>query len=113
LIVKFSWPNKTRESEVVFIEKAKKIGETNDLVRDHIPKIFGHMDPPYLTCSTKPIRKFLGLGTDGERVLRIIAFHRLREIKYIDKEHMLMAFLDCFFCKLLSWSLRHPTALIL
>ena len=64
-----------------------------------IPTIIGHMDPPYLTCSTKIIRQFLGLDTDRARVLRVIVFRRLEEIKYLDQEDMLIAFLDCFFCK--------------
>ena len=99
LVAKFSWPNESRESEVKFIERAKAIGENNDLVKDRIPTIIGHTDPPYLTCSTKIIRQFLGLDTDRARVLRVIVFHRLEEIKYLDQEDMLIAFLDCFFCK--------------
>jgi hypothetical protein len=99
LIVKFSWPNETRKSEVEFIEEARKIGEENGLVKGHIPTVLGHMDPPFLTCSTKPIRQFLGLSVDRARVLRVIAFRRLGEIKLLDEEDMFIAFLDCFFCK--------------
>jgi hypothetical protein len=113
LIVKFSWPKETRKSEVEFIEKARRIGETNELVKDHIPTIVGHMDPPYLTCATSLIRQFLGLETVGARVLRVIAFHRLKEIKHLDEEDMLIAFLDSFFCKILSRSLHRTAALIL
>ena len=98
-IVKFSWPEETRVSEAEIIEKAKRIGEGNDLVRDHIPEMLGNIDPPYMTCSTKIIRTFLGLDTAGARVLRVIAFSRLRELRYLDEEDMLMAFLDCFFCE--------------
>jgi hypothetical protein len=112
LIVKFSWPKETRKSEVEFIEKATKIGETNELVKDHIPTIVGHMDPPFLTCSTSLIRQFLGLTTVGARVLRVIAFHRLKEIKHLGEEDMLIAFLDNFFCKILSRFVHRPAALI-
>jgi hypothetical protein len=102
LVVKFSWPNKSRESEAKFIEMAKKFGEKNGLIKDHIPTMLGHMDPPYLTCSTRRVRDFLGLEVDGERVLRIMLFRRLEEIKFLDEEHMVIAFLDCFFCEFLS-----------
>src|SRR5258708_16797712 len=111
MVVKFSWPRKSRRSEVEFIEEARIIGERNELVKDHIPTVHGHLDPPYITCSTRFIREFLGLEVDGERVLRVIAFRRLVEIKYLDEGHMLIAFLDSFFCKLLSQSLCHLIAL--
>ena len=101
IVVKFSWPRNSRDSEVDFIEEAKKIGESNELVKNHIPTVRGHLDPPFVTCSTRYIREFLGLKTDGERVLRVIAFRRLEKIKYLDKEHMLIAYLDAFLCKLL------------
>jgi len=103
LIVKFSWPYETRVSEVKIVEMAREIGETNDLVKDHIPTMLGHVDPSYLTCSTKPIRDFLGLNTDGARVFRVILFRRLQEIKFLDETHMLIAFLDCFFAHWALW----------
>jgi len=99
LVVKFSWPEETRVSEVTVIDKAEEVGGSNDLVKGRIPKMIGDIDPPYLTCSTGLIRKFLGLETAGARVLRVIAFRRLGEIKYLDEEDMLIAFLDCFFCE--------------
>jgi len=99
MIVKFSWPEETRANEVEIVAKAKRIGETNKLVGDHIPEVLGNIDPPYLTCSTRIIRKFLGLDTAGARVLRVIVFPRLKELRYLDEENMLMAFLDCFFCE--------------
>ena len=113
MVVKFSWPRSSRESEVNFVEKARKIGETNALVEGHVPTMHGHLDPPHVTCSTRHIRDFLKLDTNGERVLRVIAFRRLEEIKLLDEEHMLIAFLDCFLCKLLSDSLRRLMGLTL
>ena len=98
MIMKFSWPEETRESEVEIIKKAMEIGENNKLVGGRLPKMLGNIDPPYITCSTRIIRTFLGLETAGARVLRIIAFNRLKELRYLDEEHMLIAFLDCFFC---------------
>ena len=99
LIAKFSWPEETRLSEVDVIKKAKEIAESNDLVKNHIPTMFGDLDPPFITCSTSVIREFLGLGATGARVLRVILFRRLKEIKYLEEEDMVIAFLDCFFCK--------------
>jgi hypothetical protein len=99
MIVKFSWPEKRRTSEVNIIEKAMRIAENNPLVKDHIPTMLGHIDPPYLTCSTALIRKFLGLDTHGARVLRVIVFRRLEELRYLDEDDMLIAFLDCLFCE--------------
>ena len=100
LIAKFYWPQQTRVSEVDVIKKAAQIGETNNLVKDRIPTIVGNIDPPHVTCSTSLIREFLGLDTAGARVLRVIIFRRLKELKYLDEEDMLIAFLDCFFCRL-------------
>ena len=99
LVAKFSWPEETRLSEVVFIQRAKEIGESNDLVKGHIPTILGSIDPPHLTCSTSLIRQFLGLDTNGARSLRVIISRRLQEIKYLDEEDLLLAFLDCFLCE--------------
>ena len=33
------------------INKATRVGEVNPLVKDHIPTMLGHIDPPYLTCT--------------------------------------------------------------
>ena len=99
MIAKFSWPEETRTSEVEIIEKARGIGEADKLVGGHIPEMLGNIDPPYLTCSTRIIRAFLNLDTAGARVLRVIVFPRLKELRYLDEEDMLMAFLDCFFCE--------------
>ena len=113
MVVKFSWPRSSRESEADFIKSAREIGESNGLVEGHIPTVLGHLDPPYVTCSTKPIRQFLGLDVNGERVLRVIAFRRLEEIKFLGKEDMFIAFLDTFFCEPLPQPPTHPTKLIL
>ena len=102
LIVKFSWPEGKRASEVDIIDKATQIGEGNPLVKGHIPTIIGNIDPPYLTCSTSFVRKSLGLDTNGSRVLRVIAFPRLMELKHLEEEDMLMAYLECFFCGFLQ-----------
>ena len=98
MIVKFSWPEETRDSEVEIIKEAMEIGEINKLVGGRLPKMLGNIDPPYMTCSTKIIQRFLGLETTGAQVLWIITFNRLKELRYLDEEHMLIVFLDSFFC---------------
>ncbi|KAF8318065.1 uncharacterized protein EI90DRAFT_3158646 [Cantharellus anzutake] len=103
LVTKASWPEEARASEVKIIERAMQIGETNSLVRDHIPTIHGNTDPPYVTCSTRFIREFLGLNTTGARVLRFIILDRLGELKHLDEEDVLIAYLDCFFCHWGLW----------
>ena len=112
MIVKFSWPEETRDSEVEIIKEAMRIGETNELVRGRLPEMLGDIDPPYVTCSTRIIRAFLGLDATGARVLRVIAFKRLKELRYLDEEDMLIAFLDCFFCAFLFCSLGCATVLM-
>ena len=99
LVVKFSWPEESRISEVEFVRRAGAIGEKNPLVKGHIPTMLGDTDPPFLTCSTRLIREFLGLDTSGARALRVIVFRRLSEIKYLDEDDMVTAFLDCLFCE--------------
>ena len=45
------------------------------------------------------IRRFLRLDTSSTRVLGVVAFPRLQEIKYLDEEDLLIAWLTCFFCE--------------
>jgi hypothetical protein len=99
LIAKFSWPEEKRVSEVALINAANEVGNTNDLVKDHLPTMRYDIDPPFVTCSTSFIRTFLCLDTTGARALRVIVFTRLKEIKCLDEEDMLIAFLDAFFCE--------------
>ncbi|KAF9643788.1 hypothetical protein BDM02DRAFT_3151168 [Thelephora ganbajun] len=68
-----------------------------------------HRDPKFLCSSTKTIRQFFGLATDGSRCLRIIVFRRLRPIKELKEKEMLTAYLQCFFCHFCLWKkgIRH------
>ncbi|KAF8315998.1 uncharacterized protein EI90DRAFT_3293795 [Cantharellus anzutake] len=103
LVTKASWPEESRASEVKIIERAMQIGKTNSLVEDHIPTMHGNIDPPYVTCSTRFIREFLKLDTTGARLLRLIILDRLGELKHLDEEDVLIAYLDCFFCHWGLW----------
>ena len=99
IAVKIYWPEEARTSEVDVLEKAEKYGRNIDFIKNHIPEVVCHRDPNFLCSSTKTIRKFLGLPTDGCRRLRIIAFRRLQSIMKLKEKEMLAAYLDCFFCK--------------
>ena len=74
MVVKIYWPEENRTSEVEILEKAREYGEKIDFIGDHIPEMVCHLDPNFLCSSTKTIRQFLGLSTDGSRRLRLIAF---------------------------------------
>ena len=99
LVVKIYWPEENRTSEVEILKKAKEYGEKIDLIGNHIPEMVCHLDSNFLCSSTKTIRQFLGLSTDGSRRLRIIVFRRLRPIKELKEKDMLTAYMQCFFCK--------------
>ena len=99
LVVKTYWPEEKRTSEVEILKKAREYGEKIDFIGDHIPEVVCHLDPNFLCSSTKTIRQFLGLSTDGSRRLRMIAFRRLLPIKKLKEKDMLTAYLQCFFCE--------------
>ena len=106
LVVKSYWPEENRTSEVEILKKAKEYGEQIDFIGNHIPEMICHLDPDFLCSSTKTVRQFLGLPTDGSRRLRIIVFRRLVSIRALVEKDMLTAYLQCFFCECdgLSWA---------
>ena len=99
VVVKIYWPEEAWTSEVDILKKAAEYGKEIDFIGDHIPEIVCHWDPNFRCSSTKTIRHFLGLPTDGCRRLRMIAFRRLRPIWELKEKEMLAAYLECFFCK--------------
>ena len=106
LVVKTYWPEENRISEVEILKKAKEYGEKIDFIGNHIPEMVCHLDPDFLCSSTKTIRQFLGLPTNGSRRLRMITFRWLLPIKRLNEKDMLTAYLQCFFCEYdgLSWA---------
>ena len=86
-------------SEVEILKKAKEHGKEIDFIGGHIPEMVCHRDPNFVCSSTKIIRQFLGLPTDGSRRLRVIAFQRLVSIKELKEKDMLIAYLQYFFCE--------------
>jgi len=98
LAVKIYWPEERRTSEVEILKRAKEYGRKIHFIGNHIPEVVCHRDPSFLCSSTKTIRQFLGLPTDGSRSLRVIVFGLLRPIKELKERDMLTAYLQCFFC---------------
>jgi hypothetical protein len=80
-------------------EEGNGVWEKIDLIGNHIPEMVCHLDPNFLCSSTKTIRQFLGLPTDGSRRLWIIAFPQLLSIKMLKEKDMLTAYSQCFFCE--------------
>ena len=99
IAVKIYWPEEARTSEVEILKKAEECGNRFDFIKNHIPEVVCHRDPEFLCGSTKVIRQFLGLPTDGCRRLRIVAFRRLRQIRELKERDMLTGYLECFFCE--------------
>jgi len=99
LAVKIYWPEEGRTSEVEILKKAKEYGKKINFIGNHLPEVICHRDPNFLGSSTKTIRQFLGLPTNGSRRLRIIVSRLLRPIKELKKRDMLTAYLQRFFCK--------------
>ena len=99
LVVKTSWPEEGRTSEVEILKKAKKYGEKIALIGNHIPEMVCHKDPIFVGSSTRTIRGFLGLSTEGSRRLRVIVFRRLVPIRELEENEMLLGYLQCFFCE--------------
>ena len=99
LVVKFYWPEENGVSEVEILKKAKKYGENIAFIGNHIPEMVCHKDPIFVGSSTRTIRGFLGLSTEGSRRLRVIVFRRLVPIWELKEKEMLLAYFQCFFCE--------------
>ena len=97
LVIKTYWPEEKRTSEVEILKKAREYGENIDFIGKYIPGMVCHLDPNFLCSSTKTIRQFLGLSTNGSRHLRMIAFRQLLPIKRLKEKDVLTAYSQCFF----------------
>ena len=81
------------------LEKAKEYGKKIDLIGNHIPEMACHLDPDFLYSSTKTMREFLSLCTNGLRCLRMITFRLLLPTKKLKEIDMVTAYLQWFFRK--------------
>ncbi|KAF8881740.1 hypothetical protein BD779DRAFT_1788133 [Infundibulicybe gibba] len=108
MVSKLYWPEESRISEVDALERARKVGETNEYIKGHLPDlIYTHDFDQY---STKYIRELFGIETGGgKRVLRWIAFRKLCPITNLVGDKFWRAFWECFRCHLHLWreGIRH------
>ena len=100
LVLKISWPEVSRVPEWRIVAHAQTLGEVDEFIRDHIPKIkYGRNLGQY---STQHIREFLDLQQDkqsGTRTLRLIVVDRLHPLYDLNREQLWNTFWQCFSCK--------------
>ena len=74
------------------IKEAVRIGETNESVGGHLPRLLGDIDPLYVTHSTSIAQMFLSPKMADTQVLLVVTFHWLEELRYLDQEDMLIQY---------------------
>ena len=100
LVLEMSWPGKSRLEEWRVIKRTQALGEGDEFIRGHILEVKCARDLD--RYSTRHIRRFLGLDSDGcsgARTLRLIVMNRLRPIHDLDGECFWKTFWQCFACK--------------
>jgi len=108
LILKISWPEKSRIPEWEIVARAQKLGETDELIRGHVPEVkFGRNFDEY---STHHVRNFLKLHDKqtGTRTLRLVVMNRLRPIHDLEGGQLWVAFWQCFRCTLSPHTVSQP-----
>jgi hypothetical protein len=99
LVLKVSWPEKSRVEEWKIIEHAQRLGENDKFIKGHIPEVKYTRD--FERYSTNHIRCFLGLqqdGMSGTRTLRLIVMKRLRPIYDLEGRQFWKAFWGSVAC---------------
>jgi len=76
LAVKIYWPEAHRPKENMLIELARRVGQGDSDITNHLPTVFASDE----SCSTSRIRRTVGLGTGKPRVLHVIAFASITEL---------------------------------
>jgi hypothetical protein len=112
LVLKVSWPEKSRLEEWRIIGHAQTLGKSDKFIEGHIPVV--HCARDFGRYSTHHIRDFLGIKLGkgearGTRVLRLIVMNRLRQIYDLDGEHFWNAFWQCVACMRFLLCLRTST----
>jgi hypothetical protein len=120
-VVKFSWPEVARRNEVEVIGKAKKAGEGNEYIGDHIPTLkswcgYDYFHTSHIRKDLSRIQKTLEidvaklcqagkqeLDTKGARILRILVFEDLVPITKLSAEDMYRVLWQCYFCHFYLW----------
>ncbi|KAI0313815.1 hypothetical protein OF83DRAFT_1285953 [Amylostereum chailletii] len=109
LVVKISFPDKSRVSEPRIIRIAEHANvEPNDVfkVKDHLPGLICTMDVP--GCDTGDIRESVGLmktEQDGyrRRVVRVSVFVKIEQIYILPAKDFLRCFLEIVHCHYVLW----------
>ena len=110
LVLKVSWPEKSRVAEWKIIKQAQTLGKNDKFIEGHIPEVKCARD--FGRYSTDHIRRFLDLeqdGTSGSRTLRLIVMKRLWPIYDLDGEQFWDAFWQCVMCMCSLPCLRKTT----
>ncbi|KAJ7592390.1 hypothetical protein C8J56DRAFT_745552, partial [Mycena floridula] len=103
-ILKTSFPDKNRLSEVEAIKKCVQLANGDAMILDHIPKIIGSEDFP--DFSTSKIRRILEIFGDGEsRIPRAVVFELRVTITQLKGEELWVTFWDIVRCHFLLWRL--------
>lgn len=124
-VLKISWPQLWRHSEVDVLKKVEEAGRENEYIRDHVPSLVSWCDysSQSIGGDTSRIRidlariqevlemdvgsfcgpedrAMLELNTKNARVQRAVVYERLVPIKALPSaEDAYKAFWDCFFCE--------------
>ncbi|KAI0316705.1 hypothetical protein OF83DRAFT_222849 [Amylostereum chailletii] len=109
LVVKISFPDKSRVSEPHIIRIAEHANvEPNDVfkVKDHLPGLICTMDVP--GCDTGDIRESVGLMKTEQdryrrRVVRVSVFVKIEQIYILPAKDFLRCFLEIVHCHHVLW----------
>ncbi|KAF9036257.1 hypothetical protein BJ165DRAFT_627404 [Panaeolus papilionaceus] len=110
-VLKLSWPEESRTSEVAILEKvAEKCLKESDIamfIRGHVPMVETHVDPTFPGSNTGTIRRFLieNYNGSGTRQQRFVVFERLRPLSVLPELQMVQGYIDTFLCHRALWSL--------
>jgi len=107
LVIKFSWPEKSRQNEADVVRAAKEAGKDEKWIKDHLPELVFDCDFDWF--STSHIREDLRLPTKHCRVLRVLVVRGLRPLTSIPPAEMYKVFWECFFCMFFILAFCYPS----
>ena len=87
LAVKIYWPEAHRPKENMLIELARRVGQGDSDITNHLPAVFTSAE----SWSTSRIRRGVGLGTGKPLSLRVIAFASLEPITELPRQDFVRA----------------------
>lgn len=110
-VIKISWPESSRLSEIKILEKAHFIGNVTNAevpesdrkkVRGHLPEVICSKDLAYTTVDIRKRLVLLGMkehSSRGPRTCRLIVFPKLDDMGTLDSETLRSAFAQTVDCK--------------